>query len=130
MEDRIVGVRVAISHYARTLFVLSFFFLNHPPPPESTPFPPPAPLPSPRRELAFHQVRGPHAVLVLDRRTHRLAAHHADQAEPAHEPLDPTATHLDTLSVEFTPHLDRKSTRLNSSHSQISYAVFCLTKKK
>src|SRR5256886_12328494 len=29
-----------------------------------------------------------------------------------------------------TPSLDRKSTRLNSSHSQISYAVFCLKKKK
>src|SRR2546430_9046848 len=28
------------------------------------------------------------------------------------------------------PALDRKSTRLNSSHSQISYAVFCLKKKK
>src|SRR2546430_4174438 len=28
---------------------------------------------------------------------------------------------------QFTP--DRKSTRLNSSHSQISYAVFCLKKK-
>src|SRR2546430_5143237 len=28
------------------------------------------------------------------------------------------------------PDLDRKSTRLNSSHSQISYAVFCLKKKK
>src|SRR5689334_800437 len=27
-------------------------------------------------------------------------------------------------------HLDRKSTRLNSSHSSISYAVFCLKKKK
>src|SRR2546427_5674386 len=27
------------------------------------------------------------------------------------------------------PQLDRKSTRLNSSHSQISYAVFCLKKK-
>src|SRR2546430_6415850 len=27
-------------------------------------------------------------------------------------------------------HGDRKSTRLNSSHSQISYAVFCLKKKK
>src|SRR2546430_10141472 len=27
-------------------------------------------------------------------------------------------------------HKDRKSTRLNSSHSQISYAVFCLKKKK
>src|SRR5688572_32744174 len=29
-----------------------------------------------------------------------------------------------------TAHRDRKSTRLNSSHSQISYAVFCLKKKK
>src|SRR5688572_32568900 len=28
------------------------------------------------------------------------------------------------------PDEDRKSTRLNSSHSQISYAVFCLKKKK
>src|SRR2546427_9122606 len=28
------------------------------------------------------------------------------------------------------PMQDRKSTRLNSSHSQISYAVFCLKKKK
>src|SRR2546430_9165661 len=28
------------------------------------------------------------------------------------------------------PGEDRKSTRLNSSHSQISYAVFCLNKKK
>src|SRR5690349_23786765 len=31
--------------------------------------------------------------------------------------------------VEET-HLDRKSTRLNSSHVEISYAVFCLKKKK
>src|SRR2546430_11833916 len=28
-----------------------------------------------------------------------------------------------------SPRRDRKSTRLNSSHSQISYAVFCLKKK-
>src|SRR2546427_2052568 len=28
------------------------------------------------------------------------------------------------------PNRDRKSTRLNSSHSQISYAVFCLKKKR
>src|SRR5689334_24376455 len=34
--------------------------------------------------------------------------------------------HIDTQSVVF---LDRKSTRLNSSHSSISYAVFCLKKK-
>src|SRR5256886_13609835 len=32
--------------------------------------------------------------------------------------------------IHFFYHLDRKSTRLNSSHSQISYAVFCLKKKK
>src|SRR2546427_3480486 len=30
----------------------------------------------------------------------------------------------------FVSRRDRKSTRLNSSHSQISYAVFCLKKKK
>src|SRR3712207_9308986 len=29
-----------------------------------------------------------------------------------------------------TSHKDRKSTRLNSSHANISYAVFCLKKKK
>src|SRR5206468_11031538 len=32
--------------------------------------------------------------------------------------------------VEQTHEIDRKSTRLNSSHDQISYAVFCLKKKK
>src|SRR2546430_12225014 len=34
------------------------------------------------------------------------------------------------LSVGVVVQGDRKSTRLNSSHSQISYAVFCLKKKK
>src|SRR2546430_5784986 len=33
-------------------------------------------------------------------------------------------------SCEPSKPADRKSTRLNSSHSQISYAVFCLKKKK
>src|SRR5256886_8201049 len=33
-------------------------------------------------------------------------------------------------AIEFVRVEDRKSTRLNSSHSQISYAVFCLKKKK
>src|SRR5688572_32613924 len=39
-----------------------------------------------------------------------------------------------TPEIAFLPigdhYTDRKSTRLNSSHSQISYAVFCLKKKK
>src|SRR3972149_3183356 len=33
---------------------------------------------------------------------------------------------LGVLSLNLLVDLDRKSTRLNSSHSQISYAVFCL----
>src|SRR5688572_32273347 len=37
-----------------------------------------------------------------------------------------TRTHAFEAGIEG----DRKSTRLNSSHSQISYAVFCLKKKK
>src|SRR5207249_5921452 len=34
------------------------------------------------------------------------------------------------LDENHGPHTDRKSTRLNSSHVSISYAVFCLKKKK
>src|SRR5689334_24736939 len=33
-------------------------------------------------------------------------------------------------AAQVEVHQDRKSTRLNSSHSSISYAVFCLKKKK
>src|SRR2546422_1998552 len=36
----------------------------------------------------------------------------------------------DTSSIDGDPNGDRKSTRLNSSHGYISYAVFCLKKKK
>src|SRR5256886_10401250 len=42
---------------------------------------------------------------------------------------NPVASAL-SLVVSFLGLADRKSTRLNSSHSQISYAVFCLKKKK
>src|SRR3712207_8044836 len=35
-----------------------------------------------------------------------------------------------TAAAMWTALLDRKSTRLNSSHANISYAVFCLKKKK
>src|SRR2546427_1334009 len=45
-----------------------------------------------------------------------------DQVAPAREAL--------LERVQPREDLDRKSTRLNSSHSQISYAVFCLKKKK
>src|SRR2546430_6180717 len=37
---------------------------------------------------------------------------------------------FDLRQEQLSGERDRKSTRLNSSHSQISYAVFCLKKKK
>src|SRR5688572_33182077 len=45
---------------------------------------------------------------------------HADRSRPA----------LGGVGMVRLRAQDRKSTRLNSSHSQISYAVFCLKKKK
>src|SRR3989475_11921315 len=42
-----------------------------------------------------------------------------------------TCIHLESGTTQLLVDCgDRKSTRLNSSHSQISYAVFCLKKKK
>src|SRR2546430_8518844 len=41
---------------------------------------------------------------------------------------NPATIELVTILLKDSAHLDRKSTRLNSSHSQISYAVFCLKK--
>src|SRR5688572_32700328 len=51
-----------------------------------------------------------------------------EQTEPQPE-LDGGVMLQPMVAIEVEPE-DRKSTRLNSSHSQISYAVFCLKKKK
>src|SRR3712207_9433847 len=40
------------------------------------------------------------------------------------------AATLNGTALDVTGYEDRKSTRLNSSHANISYAVFCLKKKK
>src|SRR5689334_24414461 len=45
------------------------------------------------------------------------------------EDLDLLVGHDDEAGLERAALVDRKSTRLNSSHSSISYAVFCLKKK-
>src|SRR5256886_9201229 len=107
-----------------------FFFLKDPPPPEFSPLPHHAPLPTPPPAsrysslargtlvkpgaLAFPViagVTGPNGLwntrFVYDRGSRYVAA--------------------DVSGIISTePPKDRKSTRLNSSHSQISYAVFCL----
>src|SRR5438270_5747639 len=57
----------------------------------------------------------------------RTAGSQVSSWDPAVATL-PDLTEME--SVTYVNEIDRKSTRLNSSHSQISYAVFCLKKKK
>src|SRR5205085_5568405 len=53
---------------------------------------------------------------------------------PQPENVERTATvggaSAGSMDLGFSGGLDRKSTRLNSSHSQTSYAIFCLKKKR
>src|SRR2546428_9160699 len=51
------------------------------------------------------------------------------RAERARRPLEVARAGVDGERVHGRLQVDRKSTRLNSSHDQISYAVFCLKKK-
>src|SRR5688572_23992313 len=62
------------------------------------------------------------------RRMTAILSHHnyLYEALTARENLEVVCNHLGSSHSQ----IDRKSTRLNSSHSQISYAVFCLKKKK
>src|SRR5690606_41977143 len=55
-----------------------------------------------------------------------------DDADPARVRSSVTASSVARSwpAYAFTADTDRKSTRLNSSHVKISYAVFCLKKKK
>src|SRR5688572_31660579 len=57
------------------------------------------------------------------RRVERVRRSRGDVGIPPRWPVEPKAEVMGCWG-------DRKSTRLNSSHSQISYAVFCLKKKK
>src|SRR5919112_4281386 len=49
---------------------------------------------------------------------------------PDNSEIKPNVIHLEGKWKNNPDHIDRKSTRLNSSHANISYAVFCLKKKK
>src|SRR3712207_8416672 len=58
--------------------------------------------------------------------------HHQPAADRGHLPHPPAGDRLPRRGLQARPDDggDRKSTRLNSSHANISYAVFCLKKKK
>src|SRR5688572_31937332 len=60
------------------------------------------------------------------REDHRLLRPETSRPPPAARAFHPSLR----SHPACPPERDRKSTRLNSSHSQISYAVFCLKKKK
>src|SRR2546430_12824442 len=78
-------------------------------PPRSTLFP------SPPLFRSSALVRAPHASSIAPAASDEV--HRSDSRRLSSDPPPRTSQ-------------DRKSTRLNSSHSQISYAVFCLKKKK
>src|SRR2546429_3241838 len=54
---------------------------------------------------------------------------HGRLAATPHPPLLGSALTSEHITTDYSEALDRKSTRLNSSHGYISYAVFCLKKK-
>src|SRR3712207_7807963 len=56
--------------------------------------------------------------------------HERNRELPGVEPADERLEDAPRREPEPLGRLDRKSTRLNSSHANISYAVFCLKKKK
>src|SRR5690349_24045114 len=64
------------------------------------------------------------------RRTDRAPAVRRGRGEGVLRALFPRLRGLERLPAARRPRADRKSTRLNSSHVEISYAVFCLKKKK
>src|SRR3712207_8489547 len=100
--------------------LLLFFFLMIRRPPRSTLFPYTTPLP-------ICKVRRPGKVVAtFCLGTQRL--HDFLDANPAIELL-PVDWVNDPRIIAQEPK-DRKSTRLNSSHANISYAVFCLKKKQ
>src|SRR5256885_10006990 len=112
----------------RTPLSSSFFFLNDPAPPEIYTFPLHDALP-------ISSLRQPGAILLVScyELGHQpiglaLPVGFLEQAGYAPASLDIAVEKVDLERITQA-RLDRKSTRLNSSHLVISYAVFCLKKK-
>src|SRR3712207_7493597 len=97
------------------MYCLSFFFLMIRRPPRSTLFPYTTLFRSGGRDRALHAGGG--------RADAQVRAAGIRQGEEGGGEAHP-------LREDARGDADRKSTRLNSSHANISYAVFCLKKKK
>src|SRR2546429_1087292 len=117
-----------VTHPTRPLSF--FFFFNDTPTTEISPLPLPAPLPIPDVDD-----RLPHDLRDVDIRLGRDLARH--DHEPGRDQCLARDTPVRVVLQDGVEHRirdlvgeDRKSTRLNSSHGYISYAVFCLKKKK
>src|SRR3712207_7397692 len=99
--------------------ICSFFFLNDTAPPEIYPLSLHDALPISRHARA-RDVEALLPPLQLPAVLGRRGRLHARAEAPRHRPRRARRARA----------RDRKSTRLNSSHANISYAVFCLKKKK
>src|SRR2546430_13106491 len=105
------------------------FFLNDPPPPETYPLSLPAALPigEPAAQAATHG--GRYGKEQRPPRPEGRAGRSTGDGRSAPRPGDAGPGGGRSGELGQRPagrERDRKSTRLNSSHSQISYAVFCL----
>src|SRR2546422_8328524 len=99
------------------IVVLFFFFLMIRRPPRSTLFP---------YTTLFRSEVGGHPSLFGDGVAHRQTPQQGQERSIGRRNRGPQeCRHVDAAG----PFGDRKSTRLNSSHGYISYAVFCLKKK-
>src|SRR5690242_21944167 len=98
----------AIQHQHLLFF---FFFFNDPPPHDIY-------------TLSLHDA------LPIWLGSSRLSGLERERVPPSLETVSPRDGPKGSGGLTQSLHRDRKSTRLNSSHMSISYAVFCLKKKK
>src|SRR5690606_41544585 len=99
-------------------------------------------VPAPYRSVFVFMLRRPPRSTLFPYTTlfrSRFTPTHVGTAMPPPPPPPPASVHPHARGdgarssercVRAAVHPDRKSTRLNSSHVKISYAVFCLKKKK
>src|SRR5688572_32496146 len=106
--------------------MISFFFLLLRRPPRSTLFPYTTLFRSQSPLNSAKSIKSP-LLVVQGANDPRVKKAESDQIVVA---LRERGFPVEYLVAPDEGHGDRKSTRLNSSHSQISYAVFCLKKKK